>query len=471
MAKSSTIYVCQNCGSEFPKWSGQCANCGKWNTLVETVVSAKSSRSSKGSTSSRGSLSGKIYKLSDVESVEGMKKRLEVGSGELGQVLGGTQSTQDKTGNKLETPGMVGLVPGSVVLLAGEPGIGKSTLLSQLALYFASKHGKVLYVCGEESPEQVKLRMERLAVHKKTTSVSKENILLMSEIDTDSVVDAMEREQPKLTIVDSIQSLTVGDLSGMAGSVGQVRESGNRILNLAKRDGLSTFLVGHVTKAGSVAGPKVLEHMVDTVLQLEGERSGSLRILRAVKNRFGAVDEVAVYQMLESGLAEVSNPSSVFIEGVQVGVAGSCVTVVMEGTRPIVTEVQALVADSNIPTPRRVVEGVKLSRVQVLCAVLEKMARIKLYDKDVFVNVAGGLTIREPAVDLAIALAIASSALNKAVPAKTVVFGEVGLLGEVRRVNFGEKREREAKKLGYTNIVSRDTGGRLGEILKGVFKR
>lgn len=446
MAKSDVVYECQKCGSQFPKWAGRCDSCGAWNSLVETSVSVK--RKVK-----NAKRVGKIYKLPEVEGLSGVRKRLEVGSGELKQVLGG------------------GLVPGSVCLLAGEPGIGKSTLLSQLALYFASKHGKVLYVCGEESPEQVKLRMERLAVHKKTTKVSKDNILLMSEIDTDSVVVAMEREKPKLTIVDSIQSLTVGDLSGMAGSVGQVRESGNRILNMAKSLNLATFLVGHVTKAGAVAGPKVLEHMVDAVLQLEGERSGSLRILRAAKNRFGAVDEVAVYQMLDSGLAEVSNPSSLFLEEVQDGVPGSCVTVVMEGTRPLLTEVQALVTESNLPTPRRVAEGVKLSRLNVMCAVLEKRAGVKLYDKDVFVNVAGGIKVGEPAADLAVALAIASSAKDKALPKKIAAFGEVGLLGEVRRVNFVERRVREAKKLGYTRIVSREQMESVGEVLRRVMSK
>jgi len=454
MSKSNVVYECQKCGSQFPKWSGQCPECGKWNTLVESIVQVGSRRN--GPSYAKASGGNKVYKLPEVESIETGKKRLSVGSSDLGQVLGGTDSEN------------LGLVPGSVVLLAGEPGIGKSTLLSQLTLYFASRHGRVLYVCGEESPEQVKLRLERLSAHKKTKSGSKENILLMSEIDTDSIVATMEKERPILTIIDSIQSLTVGDLSGMAGSVGQVRESGNRILNMAKSNGLSTFLVGHVTKSGAVAGPKVLEHMVDTVLQMEGERSGSLRILRAVKNRFGAVDEVAVYQMLDSGLTEVSNPSSLFLEEVQSGVPGSCVTVIMEGTRPILTEIQALVTDSNSPTPRRVVEGVKLSRVQVMCAVLEKRAGVKLYDKDVFVNVAGGIKVGEPAADLAIALAIASSARDKALPAKTVAFGEIGLLGEVRRVNFVEKRVREAKKLGYLEVLEpsrcRDVGAAMIEV-------
>lgn len=373
-----------------------------------------------------------------------------MGSSELGQVLGG------------------GLVSGSVVLLAGEPGIGKSTLLSQLTLYFASRHGKVLYVCGEESAEQVKLRLDRLSVHKKTSKKAKENVLLFPEVDTDAVVEAMQAEKPIVTIVDSVQSLSTGDLSGMAGSVGQVRESGNRILNVAKRHDLSTFIVGHVTKAGSIAGPKVLEHMVDAVLNLSGERSGGLRILKAMKNRFGAVDEVGVFEMTDSGLADVTNPSVAFLDEAVSGVPGSCVTVVMEGTRPILAEVQALVVKSGLASPRRVAEGVKASRLQVLCAVLEKRAGVKLYDQDVFVNVAGGMKIDEPAADLAVALAIAGSAREKAMPEKMAAIGEVGLLGEIRKVNFLEKRVKEARKLGFKQVVSVETEKSLKRLVKKV---
>lgn len=375
-----------------------------------------------------------------------------MGSGELTQVLGG------------------GMVKGSVVLLAGEPGIGKSTLLSQLTLYFASRHGKVLYVCGEESAEQVKLRLDRLGGHKKTSVKAKENVLLLPEVDTDAVLSAMEQEKPVLTIIDSIQSLSTGDLGGMAGSVGQVRESGNRIMNTAKRNNLSTFIVGHVTKAGSIAGPKVLEHMVDTVLNLSGERSGNLRLLKAMKNRFGAVDEVGVFTMSDSGLADVTNPSGLFLEEAQAGVPGACVAVVMEGTRPMLVEIQALVVKSSLNNPRRVAEGVKQSRLQVLCAVLEKRAGIRLYDQDVFVNVAGGIKIGEPAADLAIALAIASSALEKTVPAKTVAIGEVGLLGEIRKVSFWEKRVKEAKKLGFPRVIGGGERDGLGAVVKRVVK-
>lgn len=428
---------------------GQCPECGAWNSLVETAVSTGASAKGKNQNSK---VMGQLFKLGDIDVSKKTFSRLEVGSVELQQVLGG------------------GLVKGSVVLLAGEPGIGKSTLLSQLTLYFASKHGKVLYVCGEESVEQVKMRLERLSGHKKTTSQALENVLLLPETRTEVVVAAMEVEKPVMTIVDSVQTMVCGDLTGMAGSVGQVRESGNRIMNTAKRYGLSTFLVGHVTKGGSIAGPKVLEHMVDAVLSLTGERSGTLRILRALKNRFGAVDEVGVFDMRETGLTDVTNPSSVFLEEAEEGVPGSAVAVLMEGTRPILCEIQALVVSSSLPTPRRVAEGVKLSRVNVICAVLTKHAGLRLGDKDVFVNVAGGIRAHEPAVDLAVALSIASSVKGKSLPPKTAVIGEVGLLGEIRRVSFLEKRKKEAEKLGYKKLVlpgmERSLGKLIGKMMR-----
>jgi len=449
MAKSNSVYVCQQCGGEFPKWSGQCANCNAWNSLVET----EATRPAKGRAKRGGT--GKITRLDQVEEA-GERRRLEVGSSELAQVLGGSS-----TGS-----GPKGLVQGSVMLLAGEPGIGKSTLLSQLTLYFAAKHGKVLYVCGEEASEQVKLRLDRLSEYKKTSRAARENILLFPEVNIDEVVAAMEAERPVLTIVDSVQSMSTEDLSGMAGSVGQVRESGSRIIQTAKRRGLATFLVGHVTKEGSIAGPKVLEHMVDGVLNLSGERSGRLRILRALKNRFGAVDEVGVFEMSEAGVVDVANPSSLFLEERQAGVPGSCVCVVMEGTRPILVEIQALVVKSNLASPRRVAEGIKPSRLQVLAAVLEKRVGVRLHDQDVFVNVAGGIRVTEPGADLAICLAIASSAREKALVDKMVAIGEVGLLGEVRKVSYMDRREREAKKLGYAKVL-----GGQGKDLVGIIKQ
>ena len=281
-----------------------------------------------------------------------------------------------------------------------------------------------------------------------------EKILLLPETQTELIVAAMEKEKPLITIIDSIQTMTCGDLTGMAGSVGQVRESGNRILQTSKRYNLSSFIVGHVTKAGTIGGPKVLEHMVDTVLTLEGQRDGNLRLLRAMKNRFGPVDEVGVFKMNESGLVDVQNASSAFLQEIQSGVPGSAVTVLMEGTRPILSEIQALVTSSCIPTPRRVAEGIKKSRLDVICAVLEKHANINLSEKDVFINAVGGIKAYEPAADLAIALAIASSYKEKALPKETVFVGEVGLLGEIRKPSMADRRFNEAKKLGYKNNTS-----------------
>lgn len=449
MAKVKSLFECQKCGQTQPRWSGQCPSCGSWNSLVETVVSTGVKSHESGV---KKAASVKLQKLSQVDTSNKSFARLEVGSQELSQVLGN------------------GMVVGSVVLIAGEPGIGKSTLLSQLTLYFATKHGKVLYVCGEESVYQVKLRLERLSGHKKTSAKAMDNILLLPETNTDAVVATMEMEKPILTIIDSIQTLTAEGLTGMAGSVGQVRESGNRILQSAKHNGLSTFIVGHVTKGGSIAGPKVLEHMVDAVLALEGERSSNLRLLRAMKNRFGTVDEVGVFSMNDAGLQDVTNPSSAFVGEIQEGVPGSAVAVLMEGTRPILSEIQALVVDSSLPTPRRVAEGVKLSRLNVICAVLQKHGGIGLGDKDVFVNAVGGMKAHEPAADLAIALAIVSSAKSKVIPSKHVVVGEVGLLGEVRKVSMTEKRVKEAKKLGYSQVVSSQKYKSLRDAMKVLVK-
>lgn len=449
MPKPKVAYECQNCGQTQSRWSGQCPECGEWNTLVETTITTTSSNFKGQNSKSQV----KIQKLSEIDVSSKSFSRLEVGSQELSQVLGG------------------GLVRGSVILLAGEPGIGKSTILSQMTLYFAAKHGSVLYVCGEESVQQVKLRLERISQHKKTTSQAKDNIMLLPETNTDAIVAHMAQAKPSLTIIDSIQTLTSEGLTGMAGSVGQVRESGNRIMHQAKSLGLSTFIVGHVTKGGSIAGPKVLEHMVDAVLSLEGERSSHLRLLRAMKNRFGAVDEVGVFDMTESGLVDIASPSNAFVGEIQSGVPGAALTVLMEGTRPLLAEIQALVVPSAIPTPRRVAEGIKLSRLNVICAVLQKHAQLRLGESDVFVNAVGGIKAHEPGVDLAIALAITSSVKNTALPDKTIALGEVGLLGEIRKVNFLEKRVREAKKLGYTQVVSSETNKSLGLLTKQLLRK
>ena len=442
MAKSVTHFICQNCGAEFPKWAGKCEQCGEWNTLVETVVSARSTKHE-----ARNSKQAQIIKFQDIQNKE--VERETTGIGELDRVLGG------------------GLVPGSVVLLAGEPGIGKSTLLTQLAMKLGGKTVgsvlTVLYVCGEESPEQIKLRIMRL----KRTDLSERSVLSLSFLPTTDVDEVISQAgNPSLMIVDSIQTMATEDLTGMAGSVGQIRECAYRLLNLAKETGVPVFLVGHVTKEGAIAGPKVLEHLVDTVLYLEGDKHHEFRILRSQKNRFGPVDEVGVFTMSGSGLIEVNNPSDVFLEERQKNVAGSCVAIVMEGTRPVLVEIQALVVPSQLAMPCRVASGIDQRRLQLLVAVLSKRLRLPLATDDVYVNVAGGLNLKEPAADLAVCLAIVSSFKNKPVGAKTAAFGEVGLLGEIRKVSWSEKRIKEAKKLGYSQIISPGTAKDLSTAVK-----
>ena len=424
MPKSVTHFICQNCGAEFPKWLGKCEQCGQWNSLVETLVSTK-----KPAKLQRSGLA--VIKFNDIKNKE--IKRQSTGIGELNRVLGG------------------GLVPGSVVLLAGEPGIGKSTLLTQLALKSVGTVPTVLYICGEESPEQIKMRVLRL----KGTDLSKRSVPTLAFLPTTDVDEVIASAgKPALMIVDSIQTMSTQDLTGMAGSVGQVRECAFRLLNLAKNSGIVVFLVGHITKEGAIAGPKILEHLVDTVLYLEGDKRHEFRILRSSKNRFGSVDEVGVFQMTDGGLKEVSNPSDIFLEETPKNVSGSCIACVMEGTRPMLVEIQALVVTSQLAVPRRVGSGIDLRRLTLLTAVLSKRLRLPLGSYDVYVNVAGGLNLKEPAADLAVCLAIVSSFKNKPLGAKACAFGEVGLLGEVRQVSFSDKRIKEAKKLGYSRIIS-----------------
>jgi len=358
--------------------------------------------------------------------------------------------------------------------MIGEPGIGKSTLLTQLALRMgtgkSSEHSlsqgselgrKVVYVCGEESPSQVKIRVERL----REPTWRGESLLMLSETDVDSVVATVEREDLSLLIVDSVQTLYTSNLTGQAGGMAQIKEGTSRLIGYAKSKKVPTILVGHVTKDGEMAGPKVLEHMVDAVIELSGDRYHDLRLLRTVKNRFGATDEVGVFRMASSGMEEVTNPSEVFLEEREQGASGSCVTVVMEGTRPVLVEVQALVVDSELPVPRRVAQGVDVRRVQILLGVLAKHARLNLGTKDVFVKVTGGLMVKDPAIALAIAMAVASSYKNKPLPTDAVAIGEVGLLGEVRSVTWSDKRIKEAKKLGYTTIYSREMCREIGQIV------
>lgn len=433
MDKQVTKFVCQNCGAEFPKWQGQCSQCGEWNSLVETVVSTKF-KSLKGLKVQKGEIV-KPLKLSQVRSKS--FSRIKTGIGELDRVLGG------------------GIVPGSVVLVAGEPGIGKSTLLTQLALELAKT--SVLYVCGEESPAQIKIRIKRLLSQTLKLSNSN-NLLFLPETNIENILEAIKklREINILIIIDSIQTLWTENLTGVAGSVGQVRQCSNMLLTLAKKTNIPVFLIGHVTKEGAIAGPKVLEHLVDTVLYLEGDKQHDFRILRTTKNRFGPTDEVGVFRMTDGGMEEVSNPADVFLEQRTKNKeqrVGSAIVCTMQGIRPMLVEIQALVVPTTLAMPRRIASGIDYKRLQVLCAVLQKRLGIPLATSDVFVNVAGGLKLQEPAVDLAICLAIVSSFKSKPLPLKSVCLGEVGLLGEIRKVSFMEKRIKEAKKLGYKTII------------------
>lgn len=411
---------------------GKCSECGKWNTLVESVMVGKRVQSA-----------GKKVKLQKLEEIEaGDVRRKLSGIGELDRVLGG------------------GIVPGEVILMIGEPGIGKSTLLTQLAL--RQSLGKtVVYVCGEESPSQVKLRVNRLQ-----NGISKETDLqMLPETDVDVIIASIEKIDLSIVIIDSVQTLYSSELSGTAGSISQIRECTARLIGYAKSNNVPIVLVGHVTKDGEMAGPKVLEHMVDAVLELTGDRYYDLRLLRTQKNRFGPTDEVGVFKMVESGMEEVANPSALFLSEREAGAVGSSVAVTMEGTRPVLLEVQALVVDSELPVPRRVAQGVDVRRVQILLGVLQKYARLNIANKDVFVKVTGGINVKEPAIDLSICLAVASSVKNKPLPSSAVAIGEVGLLGEIRHVSMAEKREKEAKKLGYDKIYSKKLFRKVSEVV------
>ena len=427
--KLRTSYVCQQCGYESPSWLGKCSNCDSWNSMIETVKDVAGSQKN-GLRGASGGTAAVPIKLSEVKHIE--KNRLKSGYDEFDRVVGG------------------GIVPGSVTLLAGDPGIGKSTLL----LHIIGKVGG-LYISGEESAEQVKLRAKRLGIEG-------ENIAILAETNVESIVGAIsiigETVKAKgaipLVIVDSIQTLASSGLDGMAGSVGQIRHSAELLIAAAKSQGVPVLIIGHVTKEGAIAGPKVLEHMVDAVLYLEGERFANARILRTLKNRFGAIEEVGIFEMVGEGLKEITNPSALFLQDRVKNVPGSVVTVIMEGTRPMLVEIQALVVPTQLAMPRRVGNGVEYNRLQLLIAILQKRLNLPLGGFDIFVNVSGGLKIEEPSADLAVALAVISSFKNKAVDAKCAVFGELGLLGEVRRVGSEERRIKEAKRLGFSTIIS-----------------
>ena len=423
MAKAKSIYTCTECGGQSLKWQGQCPHCNAWNTLLETISEATSS--GVGNRYSALAADGKLQTLAEVEALE--VPRAPTGVAELDRVLGG------------------GLVEGAVVLIGGDPGIGKSTLLLQ-ALAHMSTSQKVLYVSGEESPQQIALRAKRLALNASAVG-------LLAEINLEKIISLLKREQPKVAVIDSIQTVYSEALQSAPGSVAQVRECAAQLTRYAKQSGTSMIFVGHVTKEGALAGPRVLEHMVDTVLYFEGETSSSFRLVRAFKNRFGAVNELGVFAMTEKGLREVSNPSALFLSHHVQEVPGSCVMVTQEGTRPLLVEIQALVDEAHAPNPRRLSVGLEQNRLAMLLAVLHRHAGIACFDQDVFVNAVGGVRITEPAADLAVLLAIVSSLKNKPLPEKMVVFGEIGLAGEVRPVQRGQERLKEAAKLGFTRAV------------------
>ncbi|MCB4361696.1 DNA repair protein RadA [Quatrionicoccus australiensis] len=419
MAKVKSIYSCTECGASSPKWQGQCPGCGEWNTLVESVAEKAS-----GHRFESLAPTAKLQNLSEIEARE--TERIPTGIGEFDRALGG------------------GLVPGGVVLIGGDPGIGKSTLLLQ-ALSLLSLGQKVLYISGEESGEQVALRARRLGLDTR-------QLQLMAEINLERIVGTLQAEQPRVAVIDSIQTLWSDQLSSAPGSVAQVRECAAQLTRLAKQAGITIILVGHVTKDGALAGPRVLEHIVDTVLYFEGDTHSSFRLVRAVKNRFGAVNELGVFAMTETGLKGVSNPSALFLSQHGQDVAGSCVMVTQEGTRPLLVEIQALV-DTSHGNPRRLTVGLEAQRLAMLLAVLHRHAGIVCFDQDVFVNAVGGVKITEPAADLAVLMSITSSLKNKPLPSKLIVFGEVGLAGEIRPAPRGQERLKEAAKLGFTRAL------------------
>jgi DNA repair protein RadA/Sms len=449
MVKTFTKFVCQQCGAEFPQWFGKCPNCQKWNTLVETKEKTLPSPKRRGVGKDRGRIREGEVELVSLEKIKELElRRISTKIEELDRVLGG------------------GIVPGAVTLLAGDPGIGKSTLLLQAASRIASQaRGSVLYVSGEESPQQIKIRAKRLSIQGK-------NLLFLNETNVDQIVDVIDQseEKPSLVIVDSIQTLWTSDLTGTAGSVGQIRETARRLLDFAKANQLPVFFVGHVTKEGAIAGPMVLAHMVDTVLFLEGERYQALRILRSIKNRFGPTDEVGVFTMSDKGMEEVNNPSKLFLAERRTNVPGSVVTVLMEGTRPLLVEIQALTVPTQLAMPRRVASGIDWNRLQLLIAVLSRRAGLPLGSFDVFVNVAGGIKVSEPGMDLAICLAIASAFTDKPVEQKVVAIGEVGLLGELRTVGQLEKRLKEARRLGFSRAMTPREAKTVGQAVKTLFK-
>ncbi len=444
MSKTRVRYVCQSCGATALKWTGQCNACGEWNTLAETVIESRKARPGLHASM----LASQPQSLPEIKADQ--SQRLPVANDELSRVLGG------------------GIVPGSVVLIGGDPGIGKSTLLLQVSAQLAEEDSAglgttpvVLYISGEESVHQIKLRADRLGLQQP-------GLYIVSEVLLGQVVAHIEQLRPQLVVVDSIQAISSEELDSAAGSVSQVKACASTLLRLAKVSGIPIFVVGHVTKAGAIAGPRVLEHIVDAVLYLEGDRFHAHRLLRSVKNRFGSTNEVGVFEMTEEGMVEVTNPSEAFLAERLPDAAGSAIAVTMEGTRPLLVEIQALASTTSFGLPRRTANGVDFNRLLLLAAVLSKRVGLRLADQDIFVNVVGGLRISEPAADLALALAIASSFQNMPLPSDLAAVGEIGLSGELRTVSQLSRRVHEAAKLGFGRCVVPGTHRRIPDIPDGI---
>lgn len=441
MAKARSQFVCQNCGASYPKWVGKCDNCGEWNTLVEQATQASGN-----SAVARGAHSGKVLQPQAMRSIsaEDSIVRMSTAIADLDVVLGG------------------GILPGGVVLLAGQPGIGKSTLLLQVASNIAASQ-PVLYASGEESASQVKLRATRLGAD------AGDDLAFIASTSADDIAATIRSGKYKLVIIDSIQTLSLDEITSAPGTVSQITNSSNVIIRAAKDSGAAVILVGHVTKEGSIAGPKVLEHLVDVVLQFEGDRYGGFKVVRAVKNRFGSTSEAAIFEMKETGLVVVENPSAALLAERQ-NADGSVVLATLEGNRPILVEIQALVNSTNFGYPKRTASGFDLNRLNLLIAVLEKRTKLNLSDKDVYINVVGGLKLQDPAADLAVAMAIASAAAGRRLDDGLVVFGEVGLGGEIRSAQLADKRIAEAQKLGFTKAIAPHTtaNGSAKSFIKGV---
>ena len=436
MAKAKTIYSCTECGASEPKWQGQCPACLAWNTLVESIEESGSSTNRYANKFEGLAASSQLQKISSIKAAD--IERTPTGIAEFDRVLGG------------------GLVEGGVVLIGGDPGIGKSTLLLQVLCHLG-KSAQAIYVSGEESPQQIAMRAKRLGL-------DASEVELLAEINLEKILATLQTHKPNIAVIDSIQTVYSEALQSAPGSVAQVRECSAQLTRLAKQLGITVVLVGHVTKEGSLAGPRVLEHIVDTVLYFEGDQNSSFRLIRAFKNRFGAVNELGVFAMTEHGLREVANPSALFLSHHEGQVAGSCITVTMEGTRPLLIEIQALVDESHAPSPKRLATGLEQNRLAMLLAVLNRHAGIPCFDQDVFINAVGGVKIAEPAVDLAVILSIVSSLKNKPLQDKLIVFGEVGLAGEVRPVQGGQMRLKEAAKLGFTKAIIPKANAPKGKI-------